>query len=100
MEDVGFDAVFASTAWWDGHASWFIAEHNALARLAPKIIGVVEAPFEGRRAAKVASTDPDALRIAYRQALRIARRQAKLVRADGLRIRGAPVHGPARRNRR
>ncbi|HKS62429.1 MAG TPA: hypothetical protein VJT13_12055, partial [Xanthobacteraceae bacterium] len=30
LEDAGFDAVFASTAWWDHRAHWFIEEHNRL----------------------------------------------------------------------
>ncbi|MBS0223156.1 MAG: alpha-1,4-glucan--maltose-1-phosphate maltosyltransferase [Proteobacteria bacterium] len=45
--ETGLDAVFASTPWWDGRASWYIEEHNILQRIAPPI-GVVEAPFEER----------------------------------------------------
>lgn len=35
----GLDGVFASTAWWDGSAAWYIEELDALARIAP-VIGV------------------------------------------------------------
>jgi starch synthase (maltosyl-transferring) len=72
LERAGLDAVFASTSWWDGRASWFIEEHNALRRIAPQIIGLAEAPFEERLAARSASTQPEALRASYVRSLRIA----------------------------
>lgn len=72
LEQAGFDAVFASTPWWDGRASWFVEEHNALRRVAPQIIGVVEAPFEERLAARSASTEAGILRATYLRSLRMA----------------------------
>jgi starch synthase (maltosyl-transferring) len=72
LEEVGFDAVFASTPWWDGRASWFIDEHNALSRIAPQIIGIAEAPFEARLATRLAANDPETVRIGYRRSLRVA----------------------------
>ena len=33
----GLDGVFASVPWWDGRASWFVAEHVLLRRIAPVI---------------------------------------------------------------
>ena len=72
LEQTGLHAVFASTSWWDGRASWFIEEHNALRRVAPQIIGLAEAPFEERLAARSASTQPEALRAMYVRSLRIA----------------------------
>ncbi len=47
----GLDGVFASTAWWDARASWYVEEHNALRLVAP-IIGVAEPPFAYRLAAQ------------------------------------------------
>ncbi|UYN97785.1 MAG: alpha-1,4-glucan--maltose-1-phosphate maltosyltransferase [Enhydrobacter sp.] len=38
------DAVFASTGWWDGRASWYVEEHAAL-RAAGTVIGVVAPPI-------------------------------------------------------
>jgi starch synthase (maltosyl-transferring) len=69
LEDVGLDGVFASTPWWDGHAGWFVDEHNALRRVAPCVIGMPEAPFEERLARR---RSPDALQAAARAALRMA----------------------------
>jgi starch synthase (maltosyl-transferring) len=71
LEQAGFDAVFASTPWWDGRASWFIEEHNALRRVAPQIIGLAEAPFEERLAVR-SSANSEALRAAYLRSLRLA----------------------------
>jgi starch synthase (maltosyl-transferring) len=70
LESAGLDAVFASTAWWDGRAGWFVDEHNALRRIAP-VIGVAEAPFEERLAARLPATGPSAIAAAYRRHLRI-----------------------------
>jgi len=71
LEDVGLDAVFASTPWWDGSASWFIEEQNLLRRIA-RVVGVAEAPFEDRLAARLGTRDAGALKARYRRALRIA----------------------------
>ncbi|WP_332054527.1 alpha-1,4-glucan--maltose-1-phosphate maltosyltransferase [Reyranella sp.] len=54
--ETGLDAVFASTPWWDGRASWYIEEHNILQRVAPPI-GVAEAPFEERLGAQEPSSE-------------------------------------------
>ena len=59
----GLDGVFASTAWWDGRAGWYVEEHESLRRIAP-VIGLVEAPFRiapleiglRRRALRLAAT--------------------------------------------
>jgi starch synthase (maltosyl-transferring) len=40
----GLDGVFASTAWWDGRAGWYVEEYESLRRVAP-VIGLVEAPL-------------------------------------------------------
>ena len=50
LAQIGLDGVFASTPWWDGKASWYVEEHEALRRIAP-VISPVEAPF-GERAAE------------------------------------------------
>lgn len=50
LSEAELDGVFASTPWWDGRASWYVEEHEALRRIAP-VIGVVEPPF-GERAAE------------------------------------------------
>jgi starch synthase (maltosyl-transferring) len=49
LADVGLDAVFASTPWWDGRESWYVEEHELLRRIAP-VVGPVEAPFGSRLA--------------------------------------------------
>jgi starch synthase (maltosyl-transferring) len=72
LEGAGFDAVFASTAWWDHRAHWFIEEHNRLRRIAPCVIGVVEAPFEERLAARLARSGIGDLSAACRRCLRLA----------------------------
>ena len=40
LADAGLDGAFASTAWWDGRAAWYVEELDSLARIAP-VIGVV-----------------------------------------------------------
>ena len=72
LEGAGLDAVFASTAWWDHRAHWFIEEHNRLRRIAPSVIGVVEAPFEERLAVRLARAGASDLRAGYRRSLRLA----------------------------
>ncbi|SEP41892.1 alpha-1,4-glucan:maltose-1-phosphate maltosyltransferase [Rhodospirillales bacterium URHD0017] len=39
LAGAGLDGVFASTAWWDGSAAWYVEELDSLARIAP-VIGV------------------------------------------------------------
>jgi starch synthase (maltosyl-transferring) len=59
----GVDGVFASTAWWDGRAAWYVEEHESLRRIAP-VIGLAEAPLRPppveiglrRRALRLAAT--------------------------------------------
>jgi starch synthase (maltosyl-transferring) len=59
----GLDGVFASTAWWDGRADWYVEEYESLRRVAP-VIGLVEAPLRvapldiglRRRALRLAAT--------------------------------------------
>jgi starch synthase (maltosyl-transferring) len=45
LAGVGLSAVFASTCWWDGKASWFVEEHESLRQVAP-VVGVSAIPFE------------------------------------------------------
>ncbi|MGD9882649.1 MAG: alpha-1,4-glucan--maltose-1-phosphate maltosyltransferase [Reyranella sp.] len=45
LAGIGLDGVFASVPWWDGRASWFVAEHEILRRIAP-VIGMAAAPSE------------------------------------------------------
>ena len=40
----GLSAVFASTSWWDGRASWYVEEIEMLGRIAP-VLGVAGEPF-------------------------------------------------------
>ena len=72
LEGVGFNAVFASTAWWDRRATWFVEEHNALRRIAGQVISVPEAPFEERQAAGADTMVSGGLAARYRSALRIS----------------------------
>ncbi len=59
----GLDGVFASTAWWDGRADWYVVEYDSLRRAAP-VIGLAEAPLRiappdiglRRRALRLAAT--------------------------------------------
>ncbi len=39
----GFDYTLSSLPWWDGRASWFVEEHEALRRIAP-VIAQADAP--------------------------------------------------------
>ncbi len=49
LEGTELDAVFASTPWWDGRASWYLSEHDILRRVAP-IVAPLEVPFGARLA--------------------------------------------------
>jgi starch synthase (maltosyl-transferring) len=52
LEEACLDAVFASTPWWNGRDTWFVDEYNALRRVAPRVMGMPEAPYEERVAAR------------------------------------------------
>ncbi|WP_421996843.1 alpha-1,4-glucan--maltose-1-phosphate maltosyltransferase [Reyranella sp.] len=67
----GVDAVFASTAWWDGIADWYVEELDSLCRTAPVIGTVQRAPSEvssdiaaRRRALQLAAGTTDGLFLA------------------------------------
>lgn len=45
LESAGLSAVFASTSWWDGRASWYVEEIDLLRRIAP-VIGVAGEPYD------------------------------------------------------
>jgi starch synthase (maltosyl-transferring) len=76
LREADLDAVFASTPWWNGRASWYAEEHETLRRVAP-IVAPVEVPF-GSRLAQRTHAEPHLL-LLYRQALQIA-----AATADGL----------------
>jgi len=67
LAGAGLDGVFASTAWWDGSAAWYVEELDSLARIAPVIGVVAEAhgqPVEAtarRRALRLAAATTDGL---------------------------------------
>jgi starch synthase (maltosyl-transferring) len=66
---IGFDLTVSSAGWWDGRASWFLDEQEALRDVAPALASP-EPSFLDRLAQRLA---PDAdLPEAYRLALRIA----------------------------
>jgi starch synthase (maltosyl-transferring) len=69
LEGVGFDHVCSSLAWWDGRASWFVDEAEALRRIAPAIASPEPSFFE-RRAARLppGSDIPTSCRLALRLA--------------------------------
>src|SRR5262249_1364595 len=54
LENAGLDAVFASTPWWDGRASWYVEGRELLRRVA-RVVGPVETPFGSRLAQRVQS---------------------------------------------
>jgi starch synthase (maltosyl-transferring) len=66
LRGVGFAGAFSSVAWWDGHAPWFVEEHNLLRGLGA-VIGCPEIPFGPR----LAQTSPGLVeaRIHYRHIL-------------------------------
>jgi starch synthase (maltosyl-transferring) len=67
LTGAGLDGVFASSAWWDGHAAWYIEELDSLSRIAPVIGVVAEArslladPAARRRALQLAVATTDGL---------------------------------------
>ncbi len=67
LAGAGLDGVFASTAWWDGNAAWYVEELDALARIAPAVGVVAEArslPADAaarRRALRLAVATTDGL---------------------------------------
>jgi starch synthase (maltosyl-transferring) len=69
FESVGFDLTCSSAGWWDGRASWFLDEQEALRNVAPALASP-EPSFLDRLAQRL---PPDAdVSAAYRLALRIA----------------------------
>jgi starch synthase (maltosyl-transferring) len=71
IADCGFDAVFASDAWWDYRAGWFAEEHQRLSAIAP-VIAAPEDPFGSRLVHRLHLDDADAARRATLRAVRIA----------------------------
>ena len=69
FEDIGFAATFSSLPWWDGHATWFVEEHERLRRIG-QVIASPEAPF-GPRLARRFQDSADIL-LRYRQMMRCA----------------------------
>jgi starch synthase (maltosyl-transferring) len=67
LTGAGLDGVFASTAWWDGSAPWYVEELDSLARIAPVIGVVAEArrlpadPAARRRTLQLAATTTEGL---------------------------------------
>jgi starch synthase (maltosyl-transferring) len=47
LRGAGFDAVFSSSAWWDGKAPWFVDEYQVLSQIAP-VVATVEPVFGPR----------------------------------------------------
>jgi starch synthase (maltosyl-transferring) len=69
LAGVGFDLTCSSAGWWDGRASWFLDEQDALREIAPAIASP-EPSFLERLTQRLA---PDAdIGASYRLALRIA----------------------------
>jgi starch synthase (maltosyl-transferring) len=69
FEGVGFDLACSSAGWWDGRASWFLEEQEALEAIAPSVASP-EPSFLDRLARRLA---PDAdVAASYRLALQIA----------------------------
>ncbi|HTH45019.1 MAG TPA: maltotransferase domain-containing protein [Oxalicibacterium sp.] len=79
VQDCGFDAVFASDAWWDYRAGWLVEEQARLAQIAPRIIAAPEDPQGMRLLRSLHADDPALAQCAYRRAL-----QAAALIADGL----------------
>ncbi len=60
LSDAAFDAVFASTRWWDFKSAWLIDEHAALARIASPI-AFPEDPFGTRLISDLSDTSDTSL---------------------------------------
>ncbi len=71
IADCGFDAVFASDAWWDYRSSWLAEEHRRLSAIAP-VIAAPEDPFGSRLAHRLHLDDADAVFRASRRAVLVA----------------------------
>ncbi|WP_277184655.1 maltotransferase domain-containing protein [Caballeronia sp. BR00000012568055] len=72
LTDAGFDAVFASTRWWDFKSAWLIDEHAALSRIASPI-AFPEDPYGNRLINDLTDTSDTALvERAYTRSLDIA----------------------------
>lgn len=71
IADCGFDAVFASDAWWDYRAGWFAEEHQRLSAIAP-VIATPEDPAGGRLIHRLHLDEANAARRACLRALQIA----------------------------
>ncbi len=69
LTGAGFDRVCASTAWWDGRASWLLDENELLQRIAPAL-GAPEPSFGERLATRLPPGSD--LAAAYRHAARRA----------------------------
>jgi starch synthase (maltosyl-transferring) len=69
LADAAFDAVFASTRWWDFKSAWLFDEHAALSRIASPIT-FPEDPFGTRLISDLSDTSDTALvERAYTRAL-------------------------------
>ncbi|MGQ3300195.1 alpha-1,4-glucan--maltose-1-phosphate maltosyltransferase [Reyranella sp.] len=72
LVSAGLSAVFASTSWWDGRASWYVEEIESLRRIAP-VLGVAgdpygspsNAPVMAARALMAAAATSDGLFVPY-----------------------------------
>ncbi|KMQ80728.1 Alpha-amylase [Candidatus Burkholderia pumila] len=72
LTDAGFDAVFASTRWWDYKSAWLIDEHAALSRIASPV-AFPEDPYGDRLIHDLSDTNDTALvERAYVRALNAA----------------------------
>ncbi|MFM0519839.1 MULTISPECIES: maltotransferase domain-containing protein [Caballeronia] len=60
LADAAFDAVFASTRWWDFKSAWLFDEHAALSRIASPIT-FPEDPFGARLISDLSDTSDTAL---------------------------------------
>ncbi|HEY1933716.1 MAG TPA: maltotransferase domain-containing protein [Acetobacteraceae bacterium] len=69
MQDVGFDRVCASVAWWDGRSPWLLEEMDLLRRVAP-CVASPEPSFADRLASRLPAGIN--VRVAYAHALRVA----------------------------
>ncbi|WP_188396524.1 maltotransferase domain-containing protein [Oxalicibacterium flavum] len=68
LRDCGFDGAFASDAWWDCRAGWYVEEHQRLAAIAPVLVAP-EDPAGPRLLHRLHLDDAASARRAYRRAL-------------------------------